>query len=79
MSQPTEQLPEPEGWLAKCAIDCLRKWKVEWGPTPFYLKPEDIDHLEQWLEDLRKAWISTAKSLRRNGIIVEEYPIKIKR
>lgn len=47
--------PEPEGWVFKAVINCLREWMKGWGKAPFYINGGDIDRLEQWGAGLLKS------------------------
>jgi len=73
-----QHIPEPEGWVAKAIISCLRQWHEAWGDRPMPMGKEDIDCLERWADQLLKSWIQTEACLQRNNIPIVIDPVKIK-
>jgi hypothetical protein len=70
-------IPEPEGWVAKSVIGCLRSWREAWKGRVMIVTDEDIDSLETWADSLHRAWLSTDDWMKRNNIPVIQYPVQI--
>jgi hypothetical protein len=73
----SQGLPEPEGWVARAIIDCLREWHASWLGRPMVLSIEDIDYLAKWADDLHKSWVVVDECMKRNRITVIQYPVQI--
>lgn len=72
------KLPERETYIANAILGCLRKWKRECRPAPFYITDEDLDYLENWAAGLWNTYEGVVEIAQRSGIPIEIQPSKIK-